>query len=695
MRLSTRRIVSRRGPNPDRRALRPWLETLADRCLLSVVTLGAATQADARTVAIDYTIDAPVPSALTVNVYRSTVPQLGGAGQVAIGAVILGGADVTLGAHTGVHLGLTERAPGVNALAIDPSRPYVIAAATGSDGLTSSASYRTIVVGLVTHGFNATDTPPAWIYQIATSLSSLGYNEAIPFSWATASHTLQSGEGIAAGKNAAQMIENYLTGTNGQGQPNVPTGAVVDLHLIGHSRGSVVITQAMQTLQDDLAKIPQARGGYWELTYLDPHPSHGTNVAPFSATTQAALDAANALQNIFQDPYPLTVPAQVAAVQIDYENTPVSEIESVSEEGQLNPWGITNPSGIQPTPGASTQFQMLNLTTAGMSHSGVYQWYQANVVPTLGTASPFVTGPIDAPIDANGEALSADAGSLEFHRVAYFADLDPNLSASDFTATINWGDGSGTQSALVVGFASTGYFVVGLHDYFTAATYNYSVTIQHTGGSQATVQGTVNVTMPTLVSGSQPGQAPQVTITQAGTGAVVSQFLALGSKARGGVRVAVGDVNGDGIPDILAASGPGDSSEVRIFDGRDHHLLRTFSPFGRRDRGGLAISAGTVDTDGLADIAVGNSAGMVKVFSGADGSLLARFSSRGTSFRRGTGLNVDDIDRDGLSDIVVRNPRGSIRKLVSGHSLAQQRAKAFLALAGNPKTLKTILAGTV
>ena len=49
---------------------------------------------------------------------------------------------------------------------------------------------------------------------------------------------------------------------------------MVDIQLIGHSRGSVVITQAMQDLQNDLNNIPQAAGGYWLLTYLDPHLSH-------------------------------------------------------------------------------------------------------------------------------------------------------------------------------------------------------------------------------------------------------------------------------------------------------------------------------------------------------------------------------------------------------------------------------------
>jgi hypothetical protein len=81
----------------------------------------------------------------------------------------------------------------------------------------------------------------------------------------------------------AKDIEKFI-----QKSGDVPKGAVVDLQLIGHSRGSVVITRAMQDLQNDLSKIPQAAGGYWLLTYLDPHPAHANNVVKFSIANSAS-----------------------------------------------------------------------------------------------------------------------------------------------------------------------------------------------------------------------------------------------------------------------------------------------------------------------------------------------------------------------------------------------------------------------
>jgi hypothetical protein len=487
------------GRSNGRRGFRPDLEGLPERGLLSMVALSAATEAAYNTVAIDYQISSSNLSTLTLDVYRSSSAQLGAGNQVAIGAVALSGSEVTAGQHDNVPLVLGQRAAGVDALAIDPAHPFVIAAATGPDGITSAASYQTITIGLVTHGFDSSDQAPAWIYQMADSLESLGYDEVIPFSWAKASHTPRAGEAVKSGIIAAHEIEAYIRGTNGLGQPNVPQDDVVDLQLIGHSRGSVVITQAMKTLQRSLAAIPQAKGGFWELTYLDPHPAHGNNVAPFSATSRYLIDLANDLQRRYKDPYPLIVPSQVALAQIYYENTPVALIVSTTEEGQINPWGITYPTGIQPTPGASTQFQTLNLTTPGMTHSSVYEWYQANVVPTLGTANPFVTGPIDAPIIANGESLDATTSVPLVDRFAYFYDDNPDESTSNDTATIDWGDNTGTSSGTIEGFPDTGYYAFGTHTYFSPGTYHYTVAIQNTGGSTATVTGTVNVTSGPLV----------------------------------------------------------------------------------------------------------------------------------------------------------------------------------------------------
>jgi len=49
---------------------------------------------------------------------------------------------------------------------------------------------------------------------------------------------------------------------------------------------------------------------------------------------------------------------------------------------------------------------------------------------------------------------------------------------------------------------------------------------------------------------------------------------------KGGVSVAVGDINGDGHADIVTASGAGPTTTVKVFDGNGYGLVKTFTPFG-------------------------------------------------------------------------------------------------------------------
>ena len=45
------------------------------------------------------------------------------------------------------------------------------------------------------------------------------------------------------------------------------------------------------------------------------------------------------------------------------------------------------------------------------------------------------------------------------------------------------------------------------------------------------------------------------------------QFLPFSATFRGGVNVTVGDVNGDGVKDIIAAAGPSGGSQVEVWNG--------------------------------------------------------------------------------------------------------------------------------
>src|SRR5439155_33258 len=70
----------------------------------------------------------------------------------------------------------------------------------------------------------------------------------------------------------------------------------------------------------------------------------------------------------------------------------------------------------------------------------------------------------------------------------------------------------------------------------------------------------------------------------------------------GGVNVGSGDVNGDGVADILVGAGPTGGPHVQAFDGRTLAKLRSFFAFDPNFTGGITVSATDLDGDGFDDV---------------------------------------------------------------------------------------------
>jgi hypothetical protein len=77
--------------------------------------------------------------------------------------------------------------------------------------------------------------------------------------------------------------------------------------------------------------------------------------------------------------------------------------------------------------------------------------------------------------------------------VASFVDGDPRGAAGDYTATIDWGDGSSPASAVVRKGSKGGFVVIGSHTFPAHRTWTATVHIADAGGSQTQATSTIVV----------------------------------------------------------------------------------------------------------------------------------------------------------------------------------------------------------
>jgi len=98
-----------------------------------------------------------------------------------------------------------------------------------------------------------------------------------------------------------------------------------------------------------------------------------------------------------------------------------------------------------------------------------------------------------------------------------------------------------------------------------------------------------------IVTGAGEGGGPHVQVFDGVTGAVRLSFMAYEPSFGGGVRVAVGDVNGDGRADIIAGAGPGRPAAVRVFDAATGAQLSDVLPYGTSSAGLFVATAEPVN----------------------------------------------------------------------------------------------------
>jgi hypothetical protein len=198
---------------------------------------------------------------------------------------------------------------------------------------------------------------------------------------------------------------------------------------------------------------------------------------------------------------------------------------------------------------------------------------------------------------------------------------------------------------------------------------------------------------------------PQIQIVRGSEKTITDQFSAFEASFLGGVRIAMGDFDGDGVSDTLAATGPSGGQRLRVFQGNGGAfyqgkptpkiLVDTTAQNGSYNDD-FAVGAGDIDRDGHADIVTGlgcsSTQPAIKVISGTDTTaVLANFQLplfQGLVAGVG-GIAVGDLDSDGYLDIVVSACKTSTIAVYSGKSIVDHYN------AGSPQSIPSVITSFV
>lgn len=152
-----------------------------------------------------------------------------------------------------------------------------------------------------------------------------------------------------------------------------------------------------------------------------------------------------------------------------------------------------------------------------------------------------------------------------------------------------------------------------------------------------------------LIVGAGPGRSPDVRI-YSHDGTELRRFRAYAVGFKGGVRVAAGDLDGDGKDEIVTAPGPGIAPLIHIFDSLGNKIEGDHEAYQPTFIGGVHVAVADLNQDGKAEIVTTPGPGggpHVRIWNGLMENLNKDFFA------------FDASMRDGITVAAIRTPNGA------------------------------------
>ncbi|MFO0936428.1 MAG: PKD domain-containing protein [Gemmataceae bacterium] len=261
-----------------------------------------------------------------------------------------------------------------------------------------------------------------------------------------------------------------------------------------------------------------------------------------------------------------------------------------------------------------------------------------------------VVVPNEAPTIVPAQDQSATTNLTTAFDIGSFAD--PSPFDSPWLVHVDFGDGTTIEFDQV----TTGALPWQSHAYAKTGIYTMTVNVSD-DDSTATATSLVFVSN-SLGSSSSFAVGGQTSVKSVlNNGTIQYEVAPFGSSYSNSVRVAESDMTGDGVPEIIAGTGPGSVNRIQILDGVTHQIVKSLAPYEPTFTGGIFVAVGDLNSDGRAEIIVtadvlGGT--RVRVFDGMTYQTLADFFGiEDSNFRGGAHAAVGDVNNDGVQDLII------------------------------------------
>ena len=285
----------------------------------------------------------------------------------------------------------------------------------------------------------------------------------------------------------------------------------------------------------------------------------------------------------------------------------------------------------------------------------------------LGAGSSSVVVATDAGVETQVQVYDPITGQLKFRLTPF-----PGFAGG---ASVAAGDVNGDGVAdTIVGAGPGGAPLVEVFDGVTGSMLYSFLAFEDTftGGVTVSAADFNRDGFADVVLGTGVGGGPRVVIVDGRDQQFLMSVFVYEASFRGGVSVATADFTGDGVPDLVTSTKAGGGPRVVVVDGATLGELASFFVFDESDRSGFNVTTGDVNGDGVPDVIVGSgpgTPGRVRVFSGNGFTQIAEFFLNDPfdptatfsyiPFDVGVRVAAVDATGDGIPEIVTAKGPGS------------------------------------